>query len=158
MALRARLILACDAIGGDGLPVSTKVVAEEIGVSRETVSKWRRRFLADRLMGLADEPRPGRPRTVSDEQVAELVARTLETKPANATHWSTRSMRRADDQAVTTRRPQDSAGARGGDASRVRHGYPCPHSGWAVSRHTSQARLICERIELVAAIPSCTVR
>lgn len=92
MALRARLILACDAIGEDGLPVSTKVVAEEVGVSRETVSKWRRRFLADRLMGLADEPRPGRPRTVSDEQVAELVARTLESKPANATHWSTRSM------------------------------------------------------------------
>jgi transposase len=92
MALRARLILACDAIGEDGLPVSTKVVAEEIGVSRETVSKWRRRFLADRLAGLTDEPRPGRPRTVSDEQVAELVARTLETKPANATHWSTRSM------------------------------------------------------------------
>ncbi|MGW4802236.1 IS630 family transposase, partial [Nonomuraea sp. NPDC004297] len=92
LALRARLILACDAIGEDGLPVSTKVVAEEIGVSRETVSKWRRRFLADRLAGLADEARPGRPRTVRDEQVAELVARTLETKPANATHWSTRSM------------------------------------------------------------------
>lgn len=94
MALRARLILACDAIGEDGLPVSTKVVAEEVGVSRETVSKWRRRFLADRLAGLADEPRPGRPRTVSDEQVAELIARTLETKPVNATHWSTRSMAR----------------------------------------------------------------
>jgi transposase len=92
MALRARLILACDVIGEDGLPVSTKVVAEDIGVSRETVSKWRRRFLVDRLAGLTDEPRPGRPRTVSDEQVAELVARTLETKPANATHWSTRSM------------------------------------------------------------------
>lgn len=92
MALRARLVLACDAIGEDGLPVSTKVVAEEVGVSRETVSKWRRRFLAERLAGLTDEPRPGRPRTVSDEQVAELVARTLETKPVNATHWSTRSM------------------------------------------------------------------
>jgi tetratricopeptide (TPR) repeat protein len=71
MTLRARLILACDAIDADGLPVSTKVVAEQVGVSRETVSKWRRRFLADRLAGLADEPRPGRPRTVSDEQVAE---------------------------------------------------------------------------------------
>ncbi|MBG0831678.1 IS630 family transposase [Planomonospora sp. ID67723] len=63
-------------------------------MSRETVSKWRRRFLSDRLEGLSDEPRPGRPRTVSDEQIAELIARTLETKPKNATHWSTRSMAR----------------------------------------------------------------
>ena len=92
MALRARLILACEAVGKDGLPVSTKVVAERVGVSRETVSKWRRCFLANRLAGLSDDPRLGRPRTVSDEQVAELIAQTLETKPANATHWSTRSM------------------------------------------------------------------
>lgn len=92
LALRARLILACEAVGEDGFPVSTKVVADQVGVSRETVSKWRRRFLADRLGGLSDEPRPGRPRTVGDEQVAELIARTLESKPKNATHWSTRSM------------------------------------------------------------------
>ncbi|MFI6583196.1 IS630 family transposase, partial [Embleya sp. NPDC050493] len=92
MAVRARLILACEAVGEDGFPVSTKTVAEALGLSRETVSKWRRRFLADRVAGLSDEPRPGRPRTVRDEQVADLIARTLETKPANATHWSTRSM------------------------------------------------------------------
>ncbi|GAA2393506.1 hypothetical protein GCM10010404_58480 [Nonomuraea africana] len=48
--------------------------------------KWRRRFLADRLGGLSDEPRPGRPRPVGDEQVADLIARTLESKPKNATH------------------------------------------------------------------------
>ena len=94
LALRARLILACDAVGDDGFPVSTKVVAEAVGVSRETVSKWHKRFLADRLDGLSDEPRPGRPRIVTDEQVAGLIARTLETKPANATHWSTWSMAR----------------------------------------------------------------
>ncbi|GGV07911.1 hypothetical protein GCM10010182_28850 [Actinomadura cremea] len=49
-------------------------------------------FLADRLEGLSDEPRPGRPRSVTDEQVADLIARTLETRPVGATHWSTRSM------------------------------------------------------------------
>lgn len=92
LAQRARLILACDAVGDDGFPVSTRVVAEAVGVSRDTVSKWRKRFVADRLDGLSDEPRPGRPRSVTDEQVADLIARTLESKPANATHWSTRSM------------------------------------------------------------------
>ena len=92
MALRARLILACEAVGEDGFPVSTKAVADEIGVTRETASKWRRRFLVDRLAGLQDEPGPGRPRTVLDEQVADLIARTLESKPENAMHRSTRSM------------------------------------------------------------------
>ncbi|MDT9693778.1 IS630 family transposase [Streptomyces sp. P9(2023)] len=92
MAMRARVILACDDVGEDGFPVSTRMVMERVGVSRDTVSKWRRRFLSDRLDGLSDEPRPGRPRTVMDEQVADLIARTLESTPENATHWSTRSM------------------------------------------------------------------
>ena len=92
MALRARLVLAFDAVGGDGFPVSVASVAEAVGVSRETAAKWRKRFSADRLAGLSDEPRPGRPRTVRDEQIADLIAKTLETKPDNATHWSTRSM------------------------------------------------------------------
>ncbi|GHE08825.1 hypothetical protein GCM10010339_58960 [Streptomyces alanosinicus] len=60
----------------------------------QTVSKWRARFVAHRLDGLGDAPRPGRVRTVTDEQVAELVRLTLETKPRNATHRSTRSMAR----------------------------------------------------------------
>lgn len=85
LALRARLILACEAVGEDGFPVSTKAIADEMGVTRETVSKWRKRFLADRLSGLEDAPRSGRPRTVSDEQIADLIARTLESKPDNAT-------------------------------------------------------------------------
>jgi transposase len=92
MALRARLILVSAGVGEDGLPVSVGMVADAVGVSRETVTKWRKRFLADRVAGLSDEPRPGRPRTVRDEQVADLIARTLESKPENATHWSTRSM------------------------------------------------------------------
>jgi transposase len=94
MALRARLILVSAGVGEDGLPVSVGMVADAVGVSRETVTKWRKRFLADRVAGLSDEPRPGRPRTVRDEQVADLIARTLESKPENATHWSTRSMAR----------------------------------------------------------------
>jgi transposase len=67
-------------------------VAASLRMSRPTLAKWRSRFLVARVAGLSDEPRPGRPRTVSDEQVADLIARTLESAPANATHWSTRSM------------------------------------------------------------------
>jgi transposase len=63
-----------------------------VGVSAPTVTKWRNRFAERRLEGLLDEPRPGRPRTITDEQVEEVVVRTLETTPQEATHWSTRSM------------------------------------------------------------------
>jgi transposase len=86
LALRARIVLAC-AEGG-----SNTVVAQGLGVDRDTVATWRSRFVRDRLDGLTDEPRPGRPRTISDEQVERIVVTTLETKPANATHWSTRSL------------------------------------------------------------------
>jgi transposase len=86
LALRARIVLAC-AEGG-----SNTEVAGRLGLDRHTVTKWRARFVADRLDGLSDEPRPGRPRTISDEQVEQVVVTTLETKPANATHWSTRSL------------------------------------------------------------------
>ncbi len=64
-------------------------------MNQATVGKWRRRFLAERLEGLADEPRPGAPRTVTDADVERVIVRTLEEKPADATHWSTRSMARA---------------------------------------------------------------
>jgi Transposase and inactivated derivatives len=86
LALRARIVLAC-AEGG-----SNTALAEQLGVRRGTVGTWRSRFLRDRLDGLVDEPRPGRPRTISDEQVERVVVSTLETTPADATHWSTRSM------------------------------------------------------------------
>jgi transposase len=62
------------------------------GISRPTVTKWRNRFAAKRLEGLLDEPRPGRPRTITDEQVEAVVITTLESKPRHGTHWSTRSM------------------------------------------------------------------
>jgi hypothetical protein len=61
-------------------------------VSADTVRKWRRRFFAARLDGLVDEPRPGRPRTISVDQVEAVVVTTLEEVPKNATHWSRKSM------------------------------------------------------------------
>jgi transposase len=69
-------------------------IAAEMGIRRGTVAKWRSRFVEHRLDGLTDEPRPGRPRTISDEQVEEVIVKTLETTPRDATHWSTRSMAR----------------------------------------------------------------
>ena len=66
-------------------------IAQRLGVGRPMVTKWRNRFAQDRLDGLVDEPRPGRPRTISDEQVQEVVIKTLETKPAEATPGSIRA-------------------------------------------------------------------
>lgn len=88
LAMRARLILGC----AEGK--TNTVVAAELGISKPTVGKWRRRYLERRLDGLLDEPRPGAPRKVSDEDVERVVTLTLETTPADATHWSTRSMAR----------------------------------------------------------------
>ena len=82
---RCRMILRC----ADGL--TNKAVAAELGVHEHTVGKWRRSFLKERIDGLSDEPRPGRPRTLTDEKVAAVIERTLETTPADATHWSLRS-------------------------------------------------------------------
>jgi transposase len=86
----ARIVLAC-ADGG-----SIGEVAEQVGCGRSSVTKWRSRFLAERLEGLDDDPRPGRPRTITDDQVDAIIDRTLQSKPANGdTHWSTRSMAQA---------------------------------------------------------------
>ena len=86
LSSRARIVLA--AAGGE----SNTALAARLGVHRNTVSLWRRRFLEFRLDGLLDEPRPGQPRKVSDAQVDEVITKTLESAPKNATHWSTRSM------------------------------------------------------------------
>jgi transposase len=86
LALRSRIVLSA----AEGR--SNSEIAERLGVSRPTVTKWRNRFGELRLEGLLDEPRPGRPRTVTDEQVEEIVVATLESKPKDATHWSTRSL------------------------------------------------------------------
>jgi transposase len=89
LATRAKIVLAC----AEGL--DNKDVAARLHVNTVTVGKWRKRFLADRLDGLTDEPRPGAPRTITDARVEEVVTRTLETKPKSATHWSTRGMAQA---------------------------------------------------------------
>lgn len=89
VAQRARLILSCAA------GKTNTRVAHELRVTKQTVGKWRTRFLAKRLDGLLDELRPGAPRTVSDADVERVLTRTLETKPADATHWSIRSMAQA---------------------------------------------------------------
>lgn len=86
LAMRSRIVLRCAEGGTIG------EVAQDIGVSRNMVSKWRSRFLARRLEGLSDEPRPGRPRVITDEQVEEVITKTLEQTPGQDTHWSTRSM------------------------------------------------------------------
>lgn len=89
LALRSRIVLGC----ADGL--SNQAVARQCRMSAHSVGKWRERFRSDRLEGLADEPRPGAPREIADAQVEEVVTRTLESMPPQATHWSTRSMARA---------------------------------------------------------------
>jgi len=86
LALRCRIVLLA-ATGKNNT-----VVARELGIAHVTVRKWRSRFVAARLEGLHDEPRPGAPRTVSDDAVELVIVKTLEETPVDATHWSTRSM------------------------------------------------------------------
>src|SRR5919199_2921096 len=90
LAMRARIVLAC----ADGTP-NTRVAAQ-LGVSRDMVGKWRSRFVAKRLEGLSDEPRPGAPRKLTDDVVEAVVVKTLEKLPPGGdSHWSTRSMAKA---------------------------------------------------------------
>ena len=88
LAQRSRIVL----LAADG--VKNTEIARRLGTGRPMVTKWRTRFAEHRLDGLTDEPRPGRPRTISDERVEEVVVKTLESTPKDATHWSTRSMAR----------------------------------------------------------------
>ncbi|MFH5823114.1 IS630 family transposase [Georgenia sp. AZ-5] len=86
LALRARIVLAC----AEGL--DNKTVAARLGCAAATVGKWRARFVEQRLDGLGDEPRPGRPPVISADQVEDVVVATLESTPKNATHWSRAKM------------------------------------------------------------------
>jgi transposase len=88
MALRCRVVLEC-AKGKTNTQIS-----QALKLSMPTVGKWRERFGKQRLAGLADAPRPGQPRKITDAQVEEVITRTLESRPQNATHWSTRGMAR----------------------------------------------------------------
>jgi len=86
LATRARIVL----LSADG--ESNTDIAERLGLSKPTVGIWRKRYLMQRIAGLYDEPRPGGPRSIRDEQVATLLRKTLKTKPKDGTHWSCRSI------------------------------------------------------------------
>ncbi|MBI3635168.1 MAG: IS630 family transposase [Candidatus Rokubacteria bacterium] len=88
LAERARLVLECAA----GKP--NTVVARDLRLTKQTIGKWRTRFLRQRLDGLLDEPRPGAPRRITDGDVERVMRLTLETTPRDATHWSTRALAR----------------------------------------------------------------
>lgn len=85
LAFRARIVLACT-------EATNSAVAKSLRTTNQTVGKWRKRFVEDRLDGLYDEPRVGAPRSISDDEVEAVIVKTLETKPKGRTHWSTRSM------------------------------------------------------------------
>jgi transposase len=89
LALRARIVLGC------AQGATNSQVSQRLRVTLQTVGKWRRRFIEQRLDGLLDAPRPGQPRKISDAQVEEVLAMTLERRPKEATHWSTRLMAKA---------------------------------------------------------------
>jgi len=86
LATRARIVL----LSADG--ESNTDIAERLGLSKPTVGIWRKRYVTQRIAGLYDEPRPGGPRSIGDEQVAALLRKTLKTKPKDGTHWSCRSI------------------------------------------------------------------
>lgn len=96
LAERANIIL----LSAEGM--ANVAIAQRLGITNETVCKWRRRFFNARIDGLLDEPRPGAPRTVSDEKVEEVITKTLEETPPDSTHWSTRQMAQAIGLSQTT--------------------------------------------------------
>ncbi len=89
LAMRCRIVLAC-AEGGNNIEVGRR-----LGLHRDTIGRWRNRFIDRRLDGLHDEPRPGKPRSITDEDVERVIVKTLEETPPDATHWSTRSLAKA---------------------------------------------------------------
>jgi transposase len=96
LARRSRIVLAA----AEGM--ENQVIARTLGADENTVGKWRRRFAERRIDGLHDEPRPGAPRQIGDEEIAETIRLTLETTPPDATHWSLRSMAAAVGHAPST--------------------------------------------------------
>ena len=95
-AMRASIVLL--AAGG----MANLAIAKRLRITRVTVATWRKRFAAERMAGLSDEPRPGAPRKIGDDKITEVVTATLETLPTAATHWSTRSMAKASGLSVSS--------------------------------------------------------
>ncbi len=158
-ARRARVILAC----ADGQP--TTGIARRLHLSPTTVCKWRTRFLADRIDGLTDEPRPGAPRRITDTQVEDVVVRTLESTPPGATHWSTRGMAKATGLSHTTqpgcRRSETGTSCRLA-TGQIEPGSTPRRSGSAVSLSSFLRSRFCRmnpmRCRLAASIDSATIR
>src|ERR1700752_3491231 len=96
LAMRARIVLAA----ANGL--SNKEIAAKLDVCAHTVGVWRKRFASERMEGLYDEPRPGAPRQIGDEEIAATVRKTLETRPRGSTHWSLRTMAKSVGHAPST--------------------------------------------------------
>jgi transposase len=96
LAERARIVLAA----AEGF--NNKDIAVKVGVCAATAGTWRTRFAARRMDGLYDEPRPGAPRKIGDDEIAATIRKTLETLPKGATHWSLRSMAKEIDHAPST--------------------------------------------------------
>src|ERR1039457_7329083 len=142
LALRSRIVLACS----EG--AANKEVAARFGVTPQMVGKWRARFVSGRLDGLGDEPRPRQPRKITDEQVEEVIVKTLERKPPNLdTHWSTRSMARAAGRSEEHTSELQSA-CRIVCRLLLEKNRTCEHQpfdGSEMSRHTHQEQL-CTRI------------
>lgn len=113
LVIRAKIII----LSAQG--ISNKEIAHKLDYSNQSVSLWRRRFLEQGVSGLHDELRPGRPRSISDEQIAELIKKTLQTKPPGRTHWSTRSM--ADETQISHQTIQRIWNAFGIQPHRQRH-------------------------------------
>jgi transposase len=95
-AMRAEIVL----LAASGM--TNVAIAKQLGVTRVTVALWRKRFAADRFAGLVDEARPGAPRKIGDDKIAEVVTATLEKMPPHATQWSTRSMAKASGLSIST--------------------------------------------------------
>ena len=89
LALRARIVLTC-AQGGEN-----REIAARLAIDKDTVGKWRRRFIEHRIDGLRDAPRSGAPRTIEDARIEAVIVKTLESTPKDATHWSSRGMAQA---------------------------------------------------------------
>jgi len=96
LALRARIVLACAETG------SPRLVGARLDVHPDTVRKWRHRFARQRLDGLRDEPRSGAPRKIGDDRIEAMIRRTLESLPADGTHWSSRGMAKASGLSTAT--------------------------------------------------------